>query len=73
MDPATIIADAAAILNIGQMLAALGGEVIPYMTQAYDILTGKTQLTEDQRAANLAQEASLTAQLNATTLPQDAP
>lgn len=73
MDAVTILADVTAVLQVGNLLVQTGAEAAPYLIQAYDIAIGKTTLTAAQRAALDAQIASLSAQLDAPSLPADQP
>ena len=72
MDPATIIAEALQVLNIGQLAITALQDATPYITWAAQILGG-VALTDTQRQTMLAGEAALTAQLNAPSIPADQP
>lgn len=73
MDPVTIDADVQAIIGIAYLAIQVGEDAAPYITQAYQILFQGATLTADQRAALVAQEQALTAQLNAPSIAADAP
>lgn len=60
------------VLNIGNLAIKAFQDAMPFVTMAQQILSG-TAMTADQRAAMLAQEATLTAALNADNIPADQP
>lgn len=72
MDPASIIADATAILNIANLAVQAAQDATPFIESAISVLQGNA-LTDAQRQANIAQEATLRAQLDAPSIPADQP
>ena len=72
MDPASIIAEAMSVLQIGQLAVTALQDATPFIAMAQQILTG-TAMTAAQRATMLDQEAALTAQLDAASIPGDQP
>lgn len=73
MNPIAILADVQAVIGVANIAIQVGEDAVPYITQAYDILFNGATLTADQRAALVAQEQALTAQLNAPSIAADAP
>jgi len=73
MDWALIITDAQYVLQLGELAVAAVKDAAPYVEAAINILVNKTALTDAQRAAFLAQEAAMRAELNETAIAGDAP
>lgn len=73
MDPATILADVTAILSVGNLAVQAAEDAAPYVIQAWNLVTTGTALSAADRATLVAQEAALTAQLNAASIPADQP
>jgi hypothetical protein len=71
MDPATILADAQIVLALGKLAIQVGEDAAPFIETAYDIIFNKRTLTDDERAAMLAREASLRATLQAPLPPEE--
>jgi hypothetical protein len=67
------IADAIAILNVASQAIAVAADAAPFVEQAIGVLQSKTALSADARAALMANEAALVAQLNADSIPADEP
>ena len=73
MDLAAIIADASYVLGIGKLALSLAQDAAPFVEAAYTLLVNKTTLTPVQRADLLAKETILRGELNAASIPADAP
>ena len=74
MDPATILADVQLGLSCFKMAIAIGQsleQALPFIEAAWQVIVSHQPLSADQRAAMLAQEDVLRAQINAVTIPAD--
>lgn len=73
MDPATILADVTSVLSVANLAIQAAQDVTPFVEQAWELITTGGTLTDAQRATLVAQEAALTAQLAAPSIPADQP
>jgi len=71
MDPATLIADAAAIATILSEVVTTIEDAAPFVKALYNLLVLKQPLTDDVRASLNAKEAELRAALNTASIPAD--
>lgn len=72
MDPASILAEATAVLGLANLAIQTATDAAPFFRAAVSVLQG-TALTDQQRADMTAQEAAMRAQLDAASIPADAP
>ncbi len=72
MDPATILADVQLALSLGKMAIDLGREAGPFLVNAYEIAFQNKALTDSERAAMVAQEASMRRDIDAAIATDDA-
>lgn len=72
MDPASILAEATSILGLANLAIQTANDAAPYFEAAVGVLQG-TALTDQQRADLVAREAAMRAQLDAQSIPADAP
>jgi hypothetical protein len=72
MDLTTIVADAGYIVTILNSVVTTLEDAEPFLQALYNLLILKQPLTDAQRAALEASEATLRAKLNAPSIPADA-
>lgn len=71
MDLETILADVRLIATVGQLAISVGVDAAPFITQVYNSVTGKSTLSDADRADLLEREKGLRARLQAPLPPEE--